>query len=101
VLAATEDDWSTEYLDMRIAIAVVGSVEEAIAHINRFSTKHSEAIVTNDEAHAGQFLEEVNSAAVYWNASTRFTDGAEFGFSSEVGISAAQLQCRGTFGLAE
>jgi glutamate-5-semialdehyde dehydrogenase len=101
VLAATEDDWSTEYLDMRIAIAVVASVEEAIAHINRYSTKHSEAIVTNDEAHAGQFLEEVNSAAVYWNASTRFTDGGEFGFGAEVGISTQKLHCRGPFGLAE
>jgi glutamate-5-semialdehyde dehydrogenase len=101
VLAATEDDWSREYLDMRIAIAVVASVEEAIAHINRFSTKHSEAIVTNDEAHAGQFLEEVNSAAVYWNASTRFTDGGEFGFGAEVGISTQKLHCRGPFGLAE
>src|SRR4029077_16832258 len=99
VLAATEDDWSTEYLDMRIAIAVVASVEEAIAHINRFSTKHSEAIVTHDEAHAGHFLQDVHSHAAYWHAQTRFTNGGEFGFGAEVGISTQKLHCRGPFGL--
>jgi glutamate-5-semialdehyde dehydrogenase len=101
VLPACEEDWSTEYLDMRIAGRVVASLEDAIAHINRFSTKHSEAIVTANEAHATQFLRDVNSAAVYWNASTRFTDGGEFGFGAEVGISTQKLHCRGPFALTE
>jgi glutamate-5-semialdehyde dehydrogenase len=101
ILPTTDEDWSTEYLEMRIAIGVVASLDDAIAHINRYSTKHSESIVTNDESHARQFLEEVNSAAVYWNASTRFTDGGEFGFGAEVGISTQKLHCRGPFALAE
>lgn len=101
ILPTTDEDWSTEYLDMRIAIAVVASLGDAIAHINRYSTKHSESIVTNDESHARRFLEEVNSAAVYWNASTRFTDGGEFGFGAEVGISTQKLHCRGPFALVE
>jgi glutamate-5-semialdehyde dehydrogenase len=101
VTTASEEDWPTEYLDLCIAIGVVGNVKEAIAHINRYSTKHSESIVTENEANALQFLSEVNSAAVYWNASTRFTDGGEFGFGAEVGISTQKLHCRGPFALAE
>jgi glutamate-5-semialdehyde dehydrogenase len=84
-----------------MAIAVVPDVNEAIAHINKYSTRHSDSIVTSDEANARKFLHEVDSAAVYWNASTRFTDGAEFGFGAEMGISTQKLHCRGPFALAE
>jgi glutamate-5-semialdehyde dehydrogenase len=98
---ATEPDWHEEYLRLCMAVAVVANVEEAIAHINRYSTKHSDSIVTKNEAHARKFLREVDSAAVYWNASTRFTDGAEFGFGAEMGISTQKLHCRGPFALAE
>ncbi len=101
IRAASAEDWSTEYLDLCMAIGVVGNLEDAIAHINRYSTQHSEAIVTENKAHAMQFLQRVNSAAVYWNASTRFTDGGEFGFGGEVGISTQKLHCRGPFGLTE
>lgn len=101
VMAAQAEDWTTEYLDLRLAIAVVGSLQEAIAHINRYSTRHSEAIVTRDEANARRFLDQVDSAAVYWNASTRFTDGEEFGFGAEMGISTQKLHCRGPFALKE
>ena len=78
-----------------------GHVDEAIAHINRYSTKHSDSIVTREESNARKFLRGVDSAAVYWNASTRFTDGAEFGFGAEMGISTQKLHCRGPFALAE
>ena len=98
---ATEDDWSEEYLRLCIAIRVVSGVEEAIAWINRYSTKNSEAIVTQDETNARRFLRAVDSAAVYWNASTRFSDGGEFGFGAEMGISTQKLHCRGPFALAE
>src|SRR5580658_3063896 len=98
---AAEQDWYEEYLRLCFAVRVVASVDEAIAHINRYSTKHSDSIVTRDEANARQFLREVDSAAVYWNASTRFTDGAEFGFGAEMGISTQKLHCRGPFALAE
>ena len=98
---ATERDWYEEYLRLCMAVAVVANVEEAIAHINRYSTKHSESVVTGDESHARKFLREIDSAAVYWNASTRFTDGAEFGFGAEMGISTQKLHCRGPFALAE
>jgi glutamate-5-semialdehyde dehydrogenase len=101
VRAATVQDWGEEYLRLCIAIAVVGDVEEAIAHINRHSTRHSDAIVTANEEHARRFLRGVDSAAVYWNASTRFSDGAEFGFGAEMGISTQKLHCRGPFALAE
>ena len=84
-----------------MAVAVVANVDDAIAHINRYSTKHSDSIVTRDEANARKFLRGVDSAAVYWNASTRFTDGAEFGFGAEMGISTQKLHCRGPFALAE
>jgi glutamate-5-semialdehyde dehydrogenase len=101
VIPATSQDWGQEYLRLCIAIAVVSDVEDAIRHINRHSTKHSESIVTRNEATARRFLHEVDSAAVYWNASTRFTDGAEFGFGAEMGISTQKLHCRGPFALAE
>ena len=96
---ATEEDWGTEYLDYIISVKVVDSVEEAIAHINRYNTGHSEAIITNDYTHAQKFLDEVDAAAVYVNASTRFTDGNEFGFGAEIGISTQKLHARGPMGL--
>src|SRR5271166_1269296 len=98
---ANEQDWKEEYLRLCIAVRVVENVDEAIVHINRYSTKNSEAIVTRDEANARKFLRGVDSAAVYWNASTRFTDGGEFGFGAEMGISTQKLHCRGPFALAE
>jgi glutamate-5-semialdehyde dehydrogenase len=101
IVLATEQDWYEEYLRLCMAIRVVANVDEAIAHINRYSTKHSDAIITRDEANARKFLRGVDSAAVYWNASTRFTDGAEFGFGAEMGISTQKLHCRGPFALAE
>lgn len=96
-----EQEWYEEYLRLCMAIAVVANVDEAIAHINKYSTKHSDSIITSDEANARKFLREVDSAAVYWNASTRFTDGGEFGFGAEMGISTQKLHCRGPFALAE
>ena len=99
--AATEQDWYEEYLRLCMAVRVVASVDEAIDHINRVSTKHSDSIVTRDEKNARKFLRGVDSAAVYWNASTRFTDGAEFGFGAEMGISTQKLHCRGPFALEE
>jgi glutamate-5-semialdehyde dehydrogenase len=101
IALAAEQDWYEEYLRLCMAVRVVANVDEAISHINRYSTKHSDAIVTRDEANAGKFLRGVDSAAVYWNASTRFTDGAEFGFGAEMGISTQKLHCRGPFALAE
>jgi len=98
---AVEQDWYEEYLRLCMAVAVVANVDEAIAHINRYSTRHSDSIVTGDESNARKFLRGVDSAAVYWNASTRFTDGAEFGFGAEMGISTQKLHCRGPFALAE
>ncbi len=99
--ATEEQDWYEEYLRLCMAVRVVANVDEAIAHINRYSTKHSDSIVTRDEANARKFLRGVDSAAVYWNASTRFTDGGEFGFGAEMGISTQKLHCRGPFALAE
>ena len=99
--AAAEQDWYEEYLRLCMAVAVVANIDDAVAHINRYSTKHSDSIVTRDEANARKFLRGVDSAAVYWNASTRFTDGAEFGFGAEMGISTQKLHCRGPFALAE
>ncbi|MFY9908643.1 MAG: glutamate-5-semialdehyde dehydrogenase [Candidatus Sulfotelmatobacter sp.] len=101
IKAASENDWFEEYLRLCMAVRVVANVEEAIAHINRYSTRHSDSIVTSNEENARKFLREVDSAAVYWNASTRFTDGAEFGFGAEMGISTQKLHCRGPFALAE
>jgi glutamate-5-semialdehyde dehydrogenase len=98
---ASEQDWGEEYLRLCMGIHVVGSVDEAIEHINKYSTKHSETIVTASEENAKKFLQLVDSAAVYWNASTRFTDGGEFGFGAEMGISTQKLHCRGPFALRE
>lgn len=98
-VAASEEDWGTEYLDYILSIKVVDSVEEAIAHINHYNTGHSEAIITNNYVHAQKFLDEVDAAAVYVNASTRFTDGQEFGFGAEIGISTQKLHARGPMGL--
>ena len=96
---ATEKDWGTEYLDYILSIKVVYSVDEAIEHINRYNTGHSEAIITNSYENAQKFLDEVDAAAVYVNASTRFTDGFEFGFGAEIGISTQKLHARGPMGL--
>ncbi len=101
VVPAVEQDWYEEYLRLCMAVRVMANVDEAIAHINRYSTKHSDSIVTRDEANARKFLRGVDSAAVYWNASTRFTDGGEFGFGAEMGVSTQKLHCRGPFALAE
>lgn len=97
--AATEEDYYTEYLDKIISLKVVDSIEEAITHINHYSTSHSEAIITKDYNNALKFLNEIDSAAVYVNASTRFTDGNEFGFGAEIGISTQKLHARGPMGL--
>ena len=97
--AATEEDWGTEYLDYILSVKTVKNIEEAIAHINRYNTGHSETIVTENEAHAEKFLKEVDAAAVYVNVSTRFTDGFEFGFGAEIGISTQKLHARGPMGL--
>ncbi len=96
---ATEEDWGTEYLDYILSIKTVSSIEEAIAHINKYNTGHSEAIVTSNYENAMRFLDEVDAAAVYVNASTRFTDGFEFGFGAEIGISTQKLHARGPMGL--
>ena len=101
VHAATEEDFTTEYLDYKISVKTVHSVAEAISHINRCSTGHSESIITEDAAHAEQFLNGIDSACVYWNASTRFTDGGCFGFGAEIGISTGKLHARGPMGLRE
>jgi glutamate-5-semialdehyde dehydrogenase len=98
---ATEEDWGTEYLDLVISSKVVDSVEEAVDHINRYGTMHSECIVTENYSHAQYFLDRVDAAAVYVNASTRFTDGFEFGFGAEIGISTQKLHARGPMGLKE
>lgn len=98
---ATEEDYYSEFLDYILAVKVVSGVDEAVAHINQYGTKHSEAIVTKDYANAEKFLAQVDSAAVYVNASTRFTDGGEFGFGAEIGISNQKLHARGPMGLEE
>lgn len=98
---ATDEDFGTEYLDYIISIKTVGSVEEAISHINRYNTGHSDAIITENESTAEKFLNQVDSACVYVNASTRFTDGFEFGFGAEIGISTQKLHARGPMGLRE
>jgi glutamate-5-semialdehyde dehydrogenase len=97
---ATEDDWATEYLDLKMAVKVVSGLDEAIRHINTYGTKHSEAIITEDYKAAMRFLNEIDAAAVYVNASTRFTDGGEFGLGAEIGISTQKLHARGPMGLS-
>lgn len=97
--AATNEDWAAEYLALKISVKVVKDVTEAIDHINQYGTKHSEAILTNDEQNATIFLNKVDAAAVYHNASTRFTDGFEFGYGAEIGISTQKLHARGPMGL--
>ena len=101
VALAQEEDWSTEFLDYIIAVKVVDEIDAAIEHINRYGTGHSEAIVTSNYFNAEKFLEMVDAAAVYVNASTRFTDGGEFGFGAELGISTQKLHARGPMGLKE
>jgi glutamate-5-semialdehyde dehydrogenase len=98
-IPATEEDWGAEYLDYIISVKVVDSLEEAINHINEYGTKHSEAIVTENYTNAQKFLNQIDAAAVYVNASTRFTDGFEFGFGAEIGISTQKLHARGPMGL--
>jgi len=95
VVPATEDDWYTEYLDLIIAFKVVTGLEEAINHINKYGTKHSDSILTSDFSKALRFIRDVDSAAVYWNASTRFTDGNQYGLGAEIGISTQKLHARG------
>lgn len=101
VLPASDEDFAEEYLDYIISVKTVDNLDEAIGHINRYSTKHSEAIITENEENARQFLARVDSAAVYVNASTRFTDGGEFGLGAEIGISTQKLHARGPMGLRE
>jgi glutamate-5-semialdehyde dehydrogenase len=99
--AVTEEDWTTEYLDLILAVRVVDGLDGALEHLAKYSSHHSDAIITEDAAVAERYLNEVDSATVYWNASTRFTDGAEFGFGAEIGISTDKLHARGPMGLDE
>lgn len=99
IIPASEEDWGTEYLDAVISVKIVDSIDEAIAHINKYNTGHSESIITKDYNNALQFQDEIDAAAVYVNASTRFTDGFEFGFGAEIGISTQKLHARGPMGL--
>jgi glutamate-5-semialdehyde dehydrogenase len=99
--SARDEDWTTEYLDLILAVRMVDNIEDAIEHIEKCGSHHSDAIVTRDAAAAEKFLNEVDSATVYWNASTRFTDGGEFGFGAEIGISTDKLHARGPMALEE
>ncbi len=101
ILPASEDDWDIEYLDLIMAVKVVNNIQEAMDHIDKHSTKHTEAIITEDEANADLFLTLVDAAAVNYNASTRFTDGSQYGFGAEIGISTQKLHARGPMGLRE
>jgi glutamate-5-semialdehyde dehydrogenase len=101
IKAAAEEDWKTEFLSLILAVKVVSGVDEAIKHINQYGTKHSETIITKDKKAAKIFQDEVDAAAVFVNASTRFTDGFEFGFGAEIGISTQKLHARGPMGLPE
>ena len=101
VIPATEADWTTEYLDLHLAVRGEDDLDAAVTHVETYGSHHSDAIVTTDSAAAERFLNEVDSATVYWNASTRFTDGAEFGFGAEIGISTDKLHARGPMGLEE
>jgi glutamate-5-semialdehyde dehydrogenase len=99
--SAREEDWTTEYLDLILAARTVDNIEDAIAHVEKFGSHHSDVIITRGTARAEKFLNEVDSATVYWNASTRFTDGREFGFGAEIGISTDKLHARGPMALEE
>ena len=99
ITTASDDDWGTEYLDKMISLKVVSSMDEAITHINTNNTGHSESIITENYRNALKFQDEIDAAAVYVNASTRFTDGFEFGFGAEIGISTQKLHARGPMGL--
>ena len=99
ITTASDDDWGTEYLDKMISLKVVSSIDVAIAHINTYNTGHSESIITENYRNALKFQDEIDAAAVYVNASTRFTDGFEFGFGAEIGISTQKLHARGPMGL--
>ncbi|MCH5138653.1 glutamate-5-semialdehyde dehydrogenase, partial [Clostridiaceae bacterium UIB06] len=101
IVNATEEDWATEYLALILAVKVVESIDEAMDHIYKYGTKHSEAIITNNYKNSQRFLNEVDAAAVYVNASTRFTDGSQFGFGAEIGISTQKLHARGPMGLEQ
>lgn len=101
IIKATEEDWGMEYLDYIISVKTVKNIDEAISHINKYGTKHSESIISSSYENANRFLDEVDAAAVYVNASTRFTDGFEFGFGAEIGISTQKLHARGPMGLKE
>ena len=101
MIPATDEDWSTEYMSLDVAVRVVDDLDDALDHIRQYSTHHTESIITNDLARAERFLAEVDSAVVMVNASTRFTDGGEFGFGAEVGISTQKLHARGPMGLPE
>ncbi len=100
-MPVTDEDWATEHMSLDLSVGIVDSIDDALGHIRRYSTKHTESIITNDLASAERFLNEVDAAAVMVNASTRFTDGAEFGFGAEVGISTQKLHARGPMGLPE
>jgi len=101
VVSATEEDWSTEYLDYILSVKIVDDLDAAIAHINHYGSKHTDVIVTANEEAANKFQLEIDSACVFWNASTRFNDGAEFGFGAEIGISTDKLHARGPMALEE
>lgn len=101
IVPATDEDFGKEFLDLILSVKVVDSLEEAIDHIFKYSTKHSEAIITENYTNAQRFLKEVDAAAVYVNASTRFTDGEQFGFGGEIGISTQKLHARGPMGLEQ
>ena len=101
IVSATQEDWGKEYLDYVLSVKTVSNIDEAIAHINKYNTGHSEAIITRDYDNSRKFLDEIDAAAVYVNASTRFTDGFEFGFGGEIGISTQKLHARGPMGLKE
>ena len=98
---ATDEDWATEYLDYKMSVKIVSSLEEATEHIRKYSTGHSESIITENIQNAEKFMNTVDSSAVYHNASTRFTDGGEFGFGAEIGISTQKLHARGPLGLPQ
>jgi glutamate-5-semialdehyde dehydrogenase len=98
---ATEDDWYAEYLDLILAVRVINGVDEAIDHITKYGSAHSDAIVTRNKATAEKFLREVDSSSVFWNASTRLADGGQYGFGAEIGISTDKLHARGPMGLEE